>query len=235
MPESTEISDNLKYNCKGKTMDIVMLAAGTSSRMGETNKMLLPYRGVPIVAYSCMQALIFLQTLSIKTDTVCRLTVVTGYRRKSVEKALKGCKLFVEKTGAKLEMLIVGNPNYTNGQFSSAKTGVSQVTENSAFFISLADMPLITAAHYEKLVPMLGKHDAVRPFYEDINKKDRVPGHPVLHAYRLKEKILQCPDTYTVNKILRDCEVFEPSFNEPSWILDIDTPENYRSLIGKLR
>ncbi len=211
-------------------MDIVMLAAGSSSRMGETNKLLLTYRGLPMVAHSCLEALRFLEHHADGNDESCRLIVVTGYRRQSTEKALEACRAFIEGTGSRLEMLVVNNPDYRAGQFSSTKVGVSQ-TADSPFFISLADMPLITAEHYAKLVPLLGDHDAVRPFSTKGN--DRVPGHPVLHAPRLRELILQCPDNYTVSKILKSCDVFEPSFEDDSWSKDIDTPQNYLEFTRK--
>ena len=209
-------------------MTIIMLAAGTSSRMGKENKMLLPYNGIPMVSHCCLEALRFLEKHSSENNESCSLIVVSGYKRRSVEKALETCKLFVGKTGAPIKLLIVNNRNYRRGQFSSTKIGVAEVEENSPFFISLADMPLITADNYAKLVPLLGNHDAVRPFYE--NKEDKVPGHPVLHSYRLKDRILQCPISYTVSKILKSSDVFEPSFDDPSWAQDIDVIQDYQSL-----
>lgn len=215
-------------------MDIVMLAAGTSSRMGATNKMLLPYNGTTMVAHSCLQALQFLQEHALATDTACTLIVVTGYRRQSVEKALADCKAFVERTSARLEMLIVNNPDYRKGQYTSTKVGVSQVREGQSFFISLADMPLIGKDHYAKLVPMLQGHDAVRPFYlaDGADRKDRVPGHPVLHSYCIKKAILDKPDDYKVNRVLKDHDVLEVDFSQRSWALDIDVPESYQNLIS---
>ena len=209
-------------------MDIVMLAAGTSSRMGKMNKMLLPYKGLPLVAHSCLQALGFLETLSTQSGESCRLIVVTGYRRQSVEKVLKPCKAFIEETDAKLEMIVVNNPDYRKGQFSSTKVGVAQVADNTPFFISLADMPLVSLDHYMTLIPLLENHDAVRPFYEKDG--DRVPGHPVLHADKLRETILQCPEDYSVSRILKNCDVLEPSFEDPAWSTDIDSLSDYQAI-----
>ena len=209
-------------------MDIVMLAAGTSSRMGRTNKMLLPYKGMSLVTHCCLKALEFLQDFSLKNDEACHLIVVTGYRRRSVEKALEPCRTFIGETTARLEMIVVNNPDYRKGQFSSTKTGVAQVQEDSAFFISLADMPLIEPEHYSTLVPLLESHDAVRPFYQ--KKEDRVPGHPVLHAPGLKKTILRCPDDWTVSKILKTADVLEPSFEDVSWSTDIDSVSDYQNL-----
>ncbi len=208
-------------------MDIVMLAAGSSSRMGETNKLLLEYKGLPMVAYSCLEALRFLAQYADQNDESCRLIVVTGYRRQSTEKALETCKAFMEGTKSRLEMLIVNNPDYRNGQFSSTKVGVCQIKEGP-FFIALADMPLITQKHYETLVPLLQNHDAVRPF--SSKDKDRLPGHPVLHAFSLKEMILKQPDDCTVSRILRQCDVQEPTFEDSSWSRDIDYVQDYEKL-----
>ena len=209
-------------------MDIVMLAAGTSSRMGKENKMLLPYNGMPMVTHCCLEALRFLEQHAGESGTAGTLIVVTGYRRQSVEKALLPCKLFVEKTEAPLKMLIVNNPDYRNGQFSSTKKGVAEVTEGSPFFISLADMPLIKAGHYAALVPLLGNYDAVRPFC--TKEEDKVPGHPVLHSYKLKETLLRCPDDCTVSRILHSCNVSGPLFTDPSWVRDIDSVLDYQQL-----
>ena len=209
-------------------MDTVMLAAGTSSRMGKENKMLLPFEGMPMVTHCCMQALAFLEQYSQENNESCTLIVVTGYRHRSVGKALESCRLFVEKTSAPIRLLVVNNADYRKGQFSSTKVGTAEVSEGSPFFISLADMPLITADHYRKLVPLLGNHDAVRPFCE--NKEDKVPGHPVLHAFTLKDTILKCPDSWTVSRILKSSDVFEPSFDDPAWSRDIDVPQDYESI-----
>lgn len=209
-------------------MEIVMLAAGTSTRMGRTNKMLLPYNGMSMVCHCCLQALTFLQKYSEQNDESCTLIVVTGYRSASVQKALAPCKEFIEHTSSRLEMLIVENKDYKNGQFSSTKTGVRQVKEGQAFFISLADMPLVKDQHYMALVPLLQNHDAVRPYFEDNGT--RLPGHPVLHAYCLKEAILKCPDDWTVSKILKKADVLEPSFKDSAFSKDIDCPDDFQSI-----
>lgn len=209
-------------------MDIIMLAAGTSSRMGRTNKMLLPYNGMSMVCHCCLQALEFLQKYSDQNNEKCTLIVVTGYRSASIRKAIAPCKAFIEKTDARLEMLVVENKDYRKGQFSSAKTGVLQVQDDNAFFISLADMPLVRPQNYEALVPLLKDHDAVRPFCEAGGNK--IPGHPVLHAYRLKDIITKSPDDWTVSRILKKADVIEVTFNDSAFCRDIDSPEDFQSI-----
>ena len=197
-------------------MNIVLLAAGTSSRMGKTNKLLLPCNNLTMVANSSLEALKFLE--SQKQEG--RLIVVTGYRHLQTQKALKPCIDYVEQTASPIELIIVRNKDYRKGQFSSARTGVAEVEIGSPFFIQLADMPLIKAEHYTALLKHLNGHDAVRPFVKGI------PGHPVLLSESIKKKILKEPDDSSVSKILKMCNVAEVELFDTAYIKDVDTPED---------
>lgn len=197
-------------------MDIVLLCAGFSSRMGKINKLLLPVNNTTLVANSAMQALKYLETL----DESSTLIVVTGYRHFSTEKALRECKTFVEKTEAKINMVIVYNKDYREGQFTSVKTGVKQVSGNSPFFITLADLPKVEPRHYKSLESGLEGHDAVRPVCNDI------PGHPVLLVPSMKGRILKAKKNSRVSTILKSCNVLTVNFTDSSYIDDLDTVED---------
>lgn len=194
-------------------MDIVLLAAGTSSRMGKVNKLLIPIEGKAMVTKTCLTALEYLSSL----DEKSRLIVVTGYKHFSTVKALRPCIEFIEKTSSPVELVIVRNTNYLSGQFSSAKTGIKEVQENSDFFIQLADMPFVTKDHYIQISSYLENHDCVRPFVNEI------PAHPVLLSSKLKEIILKKPNNYSVNKVLNSVDVIKPVFTDQNMIKDIDT------------
>jgi len=197
-------------------MNIIMLAAGTSSRMGKTNKMLIPIDGIPMVACCCINALRYLESLNEKS----RLIVVTGYRRLSLHKALAPCREFIEKTSSNLEMIEVFNPNFRKGQFSSTKTGVSNVPDCEPFFISLADMPQIRPENYCQISNHKSNADAIRPFSENR------PGHPVLLSASMKERILSSPDNLSVSRVLEGCNVEVLIVSGPSWVADIDSPQD---------
>lgn len=199
-------------------MDIVLLCAGTSSRMGKTNKLLLEVNKTTMVANSAMQALKYLETLN-ESST---LIVVTGHQRFSIEKALKECKNYVAHSTRQLSMVIVYNPNYKDGQFTSVQTGVKQVKTNSNFFITLADLPDISATHYAQL--QLNGADAARPYCNNI------PGHPVLLSSILKEKILKARKNSKVSNILQTCVINKVEVNDMSCVHDIDTPEDAKCL-----
>lgn len=203
-------------------MNIVMLAAGLSRRMGKTNKLLIPYNGNTLVCHSALTALQYLESL----DSSSRLIIVTGYRRLSTEKALKPCRLFIENTKAPIELIVVNNPDYKKGQFTSTEVGVSQVKDGENFFICLADMPLINPEHYKTTSVYLKNHDAVRPVVNGI------PGHPVYLSSRMKEIILSAKGINSVSGILRKHDLFEYETDDNALIADIDTQNDISCLLS---
>jgi len=201
-----------------RTTDIVLLAAGLSKRMGSTNKMLLPVDGMSMCAHSAMQGLGFLGTLPDGGN----LIIVTGYKSRELEKTLAPCVEYVSKSGAAVNLIITRNADYRKGQFSSTKAGVSLVRPDVPFFIALADMPEVTPENYRVLCSLLEDHDAVRPF------SDGRPGHPVLHAPSLRERILSMDDKASVRSLLVSCDTLNAPVEGTSWITDVDFPQDYR-------
>lgn len=208
-------------------MTVIMLAAGTSSRMGEHNKMLLPYKGVPMVAHCCLQALKYLETLK-ASDVNADLIVATGYMRNQVEAALQPCKEYA--TSKNINFTFAYNENYEKGQYSSTVCAVSKVKEGEDFFINLSDMPFLGPDNYSALTPFLAGYDAVRPFVLDKDGEKK-PGHPVLMDKELKKAILQNPDLGSVNRLLKSYKVHECLFEGDSWLFDVDNPQVYATLL----
>lgn len=186
-------------------METVLLAAGSSSRMG-TPKLLLPYKGKPLVVHALESAL----------SASERVILVTGTYHEQVEQAVSSMDG---------RLVIVRNERPQRGQFSSVQTGVSLVSEGSDFAIALADNPLILPAHYRILSGLLEDYEAVRPYCQDI------PGHPVLCRASLRETILSLPITTTMHVFLSERVVRVYNDIDVAWICDIDTPEDYQLLM----
>ncbi len=201
--------------------DVVLLAAGLSNRMGKTNKLLLPVETaageMSLCAFCAMQALDYLEG---RRDGGT-LIVVTGYRHRETEKALKVCADRIKASSSPVQMITVVNSDYRKGQFNSTKKGVLNVNENTPFFISLADMPDIRAAHYARLESLYSNQDAVRPFYNNL------PGHPVLHAPSLKQRLLDMPDSSSVRELLSTCNTLNADMEDSSYTADIDCPADW--------
>lgn len=109
----------------------VVLAAGTSSRMG-ANKLLATYRGEALVRHAVRAATLF--------PTI----VVTGRDADEVRAAL-----------ADFDVTFVHNPDFATGMASSLVAGISAVTADAAVVL-LGDMPRITPSHLRALAAALG-------------------------------------------------------------------------------
>lgn len=120
---------------RDSTVAGVLLAAGTSSRYAESNKLLEPVDGEPMVRRSARTL------LDADLDSV---TVVLGYDADRVRDAL-----------ADLDVAFVENPDYETGQASSLRRGVEHlqnVGDVDAAVFALGDMPFVDSSSVEALV-----------------------------------------------------------------------------------
>ena len=112
-----------------------MLAAGTSSRYGEANKLTEPLDGEPMVRRSARTL------LEAGLDPVI---VVLGHESRRVRAAL------AEREG---DLVLVENPDYADGQATSVAAGVSALPGGiDAAVFALGDMPWVRAETVGRLV-----------------------------------------------------------------------------------
>ena len=92
-------------HCAAKLdINVIVLAAGQSLRMGDTNKLLLEWRGLPIVRHVVTQALV---------SSAASVTVVTGCQHPDIEAVL-----------ADLPVAFTHNLAYSSGLASSVRQGL---------------------------------------------------------------------------------------------------------------
>ena len=145
---------------RGVTKNVVgvVLAAGQSRRMGDTNKLTMPMQGVPMVAR-------VVDTLL--QSKLTRVLVVTGHEPEEIGKALSG-----------REVELVHNPDFEEGMGTSVRTGISALADDvDGALIALGDMPWVSTAVIDRLV------DAFSPSAEIsiyIPMYGRKRGNPVL-------------------------------------------------------
>ncbi|AZN99482.1 4-diphosphocytidyl-2C-methyl-D-erythritol kinase [Mesorhizobium sp. M9A.F.Ca.ET.002.03.1.2] len=139
-------------------VDVVLLAAGRSSRMGGPNKLLALFDGKPLVRRTAERAL-----GSKASDTI----VVTGHQRERVRAALSG-----------LDVTFAENPDFAEGLSSSLKAGIARVAGDAAgAMIVLGDMPGVASADLDRLIDAFrksGGRSVVRASHEGKR------GNPVL-------------------------------------------------------
>ena len=150
----------------GGKLGAILLAAGSSTRMGARNKLTEDWRGKPLVLHA---AAALAQAAS--DGVVAEPIVVTGHESERLEELLAAAKV-----------RLVHNPRHRSGMASSLAAGVAALGADVAgVFICLGDMPQLSpqllARMSKAFDPAQGK-DIVVP----VCKGRR--GHPVLFGAR---------------------------------------------------
>lgn len=111
-------------------LDILVMAAGTSSRLGQP-KQLLELNEHSLLWHAVTRALEFTP----------HVTVVLGYEHQQCRDSLKD-----------LAVTTVINADYKEGLGSSISYGVSSLKDSDSVLIMLCDQPLIPRMHYASLI-----------------------------------------------------------------------------------
>lgn len=120
----------------------VLLAAGTSGRFGDANKLLAPLDGEPLVGHAA-------RTLA--ESSLAGVTVVVGHEAGAVREAVDGLGVDVRE-----------NPDFAEGQGTSIRVGVraAAAQEADAVLVALGDMPLVDPATVDLLVDAFAGSEA---------------------------------------------------------------------------
>ncbi|MEM7376514.1 MAG: nucleotidyltransferase family protein [Pseudomonadota bacterium] len=190
----------------------VLLAAGESRRMGETNKLLLPVDGHVLLARSV--ALLAQSELSPQM-------VVLGHR-------LEDSAPVVSQEG----VAFVINAQYSDGQQSSVRAGLRAVAHDAdAVLVMLADLPRLQASTLSALhaaVQSAPEADAWVPAYKHTWGNPRVIGRPWCRA------LLADPALTTRALFERHPErVVVVPVDDAGILQDLDTPDDYRAYLDQ--
>jgi len=152
---------------KNPRVAAVILAAGSSRRMGSSNKLLLPVEGKPMLIHVVESAL---------ASGLAAVRVVTGHEADRISGLLRDYPLE-----------IVHNEDFAEGLSSSLRSGlVSLDQDTDAALICLGDMPWVRAGHLRSLVDRFAseRSDPICvPVYGDRQ------GNPVLWPRRFFDTI----------------------------------------------
>lgn len=190
----------------------IILAAGSSQRMGAQNKLLATVAGRPMVAHVAAAAL---------GAGVAQVLVVTGHEAEAVQAALAGAPVG-----------FVYNPEYATGMASSLRTGLAALGDDiDAAVILLGDMPFVDAAQVRALIAAFNAdtgHDIVAPVCGGRR------GNPVLWARRYFDEMqLLAGDTGARGLLQKYAgRIVEVSVAGDAVFTDIDTPEMLQALAG---
>jgi molybdenum cofactor cytidylyltransferase len=189
----------------------VLLAAGRSQRMGQP-KLLLPWRGEPLVRFVARQAL---QT------RLNELIVVVGHRAEHIIATLDG-----------VDVRIVRNADFVDGQSTSLSAGIAAVSPAaSAALVLLADQPLLQPATIDALIDryLQARAPIVAPRIEGQR------GNPVLFDRTLFPALQTISGDQGARSVIKAHEhaICWLDTTDGGILLDIDTPEMYGQLVER--
>ncbi len=182
----------------------ILLAAGTSSRMG-CNKLLLQIAGESLLHRSARRAL---------EAGVAPLVVVLGYEaeRAAAELAGLGCRTVI-------------NPDYENGITSSLHAGITALPgETGAVVVMLADMPHVGPEMIAALISRY-RNDRVSLVISDY---EGVDAPPMLYDRSLFSELLTMTGGGCGRQVVKRHRGDAVSLAWPiAALADLDVPEDY--------
>lgn len=186
---------------------IIILAAGSSSRMG-SSKQLLEIHGTPLLLRTINTAL---QSGAGKT------VVVLGAHEESHRSIIEN-----------REVNIVANPSWERGMGSSIKCGLHELLKIDSnveqAIIMVCDQPLLTIDILKKLISKKSQSNAgiIASSYSSTM------GVPVLFDKKFFEQIMKMPDDHGAKKIITQNQKDVETVEFPSGDIDLDTPEDLK-------
>ena len=185
----------------------VILAAGESTRFGET-KQLLDWHGRPLVWHVAQQAL---------RAGLEPVIVVCGEDIDRVEQALQG-----------LRVKLIHNPNWQHGQGSSVRVGTAAVSKkNGGILFLLADQPQISV---QLLHTLIIKHaQTLAPICGPLVDGQR--GNPVLFDAQTFPDLMELSGEKGGRKLFSKYPVHWVPWHDATPLLDVDTPADYARLL----
>ncbi|MEW6524439.1 MAG: nucleotidyltransferase family protein [Bacillota bacterium] len=198
---------------KTRGITAVVLAAGTSARMGRP-KLLLEYAGRTLVEHAVAAA------LGAGLGTV----VVTGHAGPEVRAVL--AKSWPDHPG----LQVMHNPEYRSGMASSLRVGLEASRRARAVVVCLADQPLVTAQTIRRLVDTYLSASPVPPAVVPVYRGAR--GNPVLLDSSLFPAVDDLSGDTGARDILRRHahDILHVECG-PEVLVDVDTPGDYRGLL----
>lgn len=182
----------------------VILAAGRSTRMGSSNKLLEPLGGKPLVCHAVDAAI---------NSSARPVVVVTGHQRDAVQAALAG-----------RPVTLVDNPDYQDGLSSSLKAGLAALpVDCDGALVCLGDMPKLTANHLDRLIAAFNPVEG-RAIILPTRGGRR--GNPVLWAAHHFPAMRDVAGDIGARHLIgeHDDEVCEVAFDDDAALVDVDTP-----------
>lgn len=186
---------------------ILILAAGSSSRMGKP-KQLLPYKNTTLLGNAIEQA---------QKSSANAMFCVLGANAKIIKTSIE-----------KHQIETIYNPNYKDGLSSSIVTGIDYLSTKNfdAVLIMLADQPNVDSKYLNELI---------KTFEENLSKiisssYNENLGVPAIFPKKYFVELLKLKGDKGAKDLLKKYQT-EIITMKPFDLIDIDTKKDYQNLI----
>ena len=186
-------------------VSVIILAAGSSSRMGKS-KQLRPWKDGTLLSHTVKTAL---------DSRAGHVFVVLGDNEEAHRKAI-----------GNMPVTIVGNPSWAKGMGSSLKAGLKQAKDTSdGVLVMVCDQPFVTSDHLNNMIEHFNKtkQNIVASKYDDA------VGVPVLFGKEMFDELMTIGDEEGARKVILK---YNPTAIVLLSGLDIDTPDDYKKALS---
>jgi molybdenum cofactor cytidylyltransferase len=190
----------------------LVLSAGQSRRMGEENKLLLPYNNKPMVSHAVEAA----------QNSLCdKVFVVTGHQADQVKAVLQN-----------YDVEFAHNEDFNTGLSTSIRAGIKQVGEDyDGVIVLLGDMPLVSS---EMINQMIEKFDQAAGITIVQAAHDGKGGNPVLWGVQYFEALLNLEGDIGARPLIARYESALTQVELGAAVfLDVDTKQAFAELTEK--
>jgi molybdenum cofactor cytidylyltransferase len=190
-------------------ISIVILAAGTSSRLGRP-KQLLDLGGEPLLRHTVRNAL---------ASRAGEVVLVLGNQADAIAEAV-----------GDLGQRTVNNAEFAAGQSTSLRVGIEAVSgESDAAIVMLGDQPLVSPEMLDQIIERFEQTRSliVQPVYGET------PGNPVLLARSLFPELMNIEGDQGARGVIKSHakEIDRVRISDGLPPGDVDTDEDYQALL----
>ncbi len=192
-----------------KGISIIILAAGSSSRLGQSKQLIL-VDGKTLLEKSVLAAL---------NSGAEHVVVVLGAQATLHNKAIEN-----------LPVKIIINEEWKKGMGNSLKAGLNYVVtkypETEAVIVIVCDQPFLTSEHLKKLITSFQKN----PTEIVASSYNQIKGVPALFSRSMFSQLFQLEDIQGARKVIQFHKGSMQLAEFPKGEIDLDTPEDLSKL-----
>lgn len=194
-------------------LDILILSAGKSSRMG-SDKALLDVNGKPSIVYLISKLLPFANSVNI----------VLSYNLEAVQKV-------VNEHFPNSPITFINNPDYELGMFSSILKGMESIPGRNPILMHQIDQPFISTEVYAQLVESYNSQCyTLQPSY--LKDGEKRAGHPIIINYPFRCIILKHDAENNLKNIMSEFNDKRDfvMVNDEGIFHNLNTPDQFKKM-----